>query len=187
MYPRDLQHGDVLLYEKGSKHGTLLGRLIRLITGSRFTHTAIVLQNCNHERFVVEQSGVVSVTNVSNYKFTQPTKITVWRNDSLWLTQDAMHMAWRMTGVKYGVANLFEIMLQHLLGRVLKGWRWNPVFLPPDRLKCTCSGLVAKILVAGIRPLEKSRHFAKTTIVEPDDFNELRGFRQIGVMSDGND
>lgn len=186
MDPKDLQHGDILLFEKGSKHGTLLGRLIRLITGSRFTHTAIVLQNFAHERFIVEQTGRVKVTKLSEYKFKNPIKVTVWRNSALWLTSDAMTCAWKMVGVSYGVLNLFEILFQHLMSRMVKYWRWHSVFLPANRRKCTCSGLVAKILVAGTRPPERARHFTETTIIEPDDFNELRGFKQIGVLTDGN-
>ena len=182
----NLQHGDVLLFKKGAAHGSLFGRIIRLFTGSPYTHSAIVLKDFAGNRFVVEQDGLVRVQRLDTYQFDHPELVTVWRNRELWIgDQEAMFVAWRMAGTKYGVANLFELALQHGIARVFPNWTWTPVFLPNDRTKCTCAGLIAKILVASVRPVGKVSYFKITTLVEPDDFNEKRGFRQVGVL-DGN-
>lgn len=179
----ELKHGDVLLFERGSKHGTLLGRIIRLLTGSRYTHSAIVLENRSGERFIAEQSGHCAMTRLDDFVFHRPEKVTVWRNETLrWNGTLAMVVAWTMVNTPYGVGNLFEILFQHTMGRLVKNWKWKPVFLPEDRKKCTCSGLVAKIMFTGtLNPPAFTRY---STIVEPDDYAD-HNFVQVGVIHDG--
>lgn len=180
----ELQHGDVLLYERGSKHGTLLGRIIRLVTGSRYTHSAIVVENLPGERYIVEQDGKVRATLVEDYVFKRPEKVHVFRKPGLrWNRSLSMQMVWWMVGTRYGVANLFEILLQHLLGRLFPGREPIPVMLEENRKPCTCSGLVAKIMhVAAEDPTGGLNFLRHSTIVEPDDFCERRGFVHQGIL-----
>ena len=183
----ELRHGDVLLFERGSKHGTLLGRLIRLFTGSRYTHSAIVVENLNKQKFIVEQDGRVKVTPINDYVFKRPEKVHAFRTDSLrWNNSLSMLVAWSMVGTKYGVANLFEILFQHLMGRLYPKWTPVPVFLQNDRRKCTGSGLVAKIMfVSTIGEVGEMDYLRYSTIVEPDDFSENRGFVDVGIIHNG--
>ena len=188
MRPSDLQVGDVLLYERGAQHGTPLGRLIRLITGSLYTHATIVVQDGNGTLCIAEQEGHVAVIPVEAYKFKVPDKVSVWRNPNLrWFPRIAWISAISLVGTPYGIANLFEVLVQHLMGRIIKNWKPEPILLPEDRTYCTCSGLVAKIMHAGSWGTVADAAFSEfSTIVEPDNFNAARGFVCVGTIDSGN-
>jgi hypothetical protein len=177
MQPLDLQTGDVLLFERGSKRGSFMGRIIRLVTGSKYTHCAMIVMQ-GREPLVFEQDGKVTLVPLRTHGFDEP--VSVWRNIGVTWHKDAFTVASQLIGQPYGYANLLECLWSHTVNR------YNillpcPMVLEACRPRVTCAGLIANMLRACAVNVPYFAHVS--TVAEPDDFS-TNGYAQIGVLND---
>ena len=178
MNPSNLTTGDILLFERGTSHGTFVGRCIRLITGSKFTHCALVLITRKGEPMVLEQDGKVTLKPLSDY--TNKTGISVWRNPKITWEGDPVMMATTLfLGLPYGDMNLAECLWKHLVDRLDIKAR-VPLLLDRREIITTCAGLIANMLMLCTK--NPPAFSVISTVAEPDDFS-TNGYVRIGDLS----
>lgn len=165
MKASDLLHGDVLLFDWRA-HQSIYERGIRLITGSRFVHCAIVqsiVLMANEDgmpyvfvNHVLEQLQERRCEPVELYKPDPQCSIICVRPKFTPLSFNAGFV----NHAGYNYWSIADSLINHFLHRLtLKRWRFWPMLtkLKPDL--CDCSQLVADVL-----------GMARWDICEPDDF-----------------
>ena len=172
-----LKHGDVLLFER-KRYGGVLPRIIRLITGNKMTHVAIVME-IDNRKFVLEQLTPRTHSYLPFYyaltgeiihcvrpKFTLPAII----NNSDFERE------------KYGTLAIIDCAINHFIGLFLgKNWEYKRILARLFKSKrLICSALVAKIL-----KLELNADWCHDYhVVEPDDYiNHLENFSYLGIVN----
>jgi hypothetical protein len=139
MKTNELRTGDVLVYERTTR-GPIFARLIRLCTGSEFTHTGIFIGQ-GKLGGVLEQLYDREFTFINKYKQEKGERINVWRPrfniPSIPYQDICGHQG-------YGIWCLLDDLLQHGLG-FFKGYKKRPI-LAKLSTRLTCSALVAKVL-----------------------------------------
>jgi hypothetical protein len=166
--------GDVLLFERGSKHGSFYGRLIRLITGTLYTHCALIIMVKDHP-YVLEQDGVVTFKPLGTYHPRE--KVSVWRNNTqTWNQKLAWNIAISNVGQPYGYRNLLECLLSHLAGNLNLNRIPVPIFLDLCETKTTCAGLIANLIRSCVA--NPPAFSFVSTISEPDDYS-ANGYKKI--------
>jgi hypothetical protein len=139
MKTQDLRTGDVLIYEHTSRT-PLLVRMIRLITGSQYTHAGVFIGQ-GRMGGVLEQLYVREFEFISKYKREKGEVITVWRPRFELPTI----LYGEICGTQiYGVLCILDDLLQHGLGYI-PGYKKRPI-LARLSTNLTCSALVAKVL-----------------------------------------
>lgn len=160
MKKEQLQYGDVLLYE-GSK--SLIQKLIRLVTGSKFTHVAVVIEFAN--LLVFEQLIKRKSTLVLYYQ--DELKIIVMRPKFNVKPIDFK----LINNSKYGWVLTIDHLLNHGIGRILHGWKHRHILSRVfQRDRMDCGHLVSSVL--GYWPNE---------IPEPDDYSNDK-FENLGEL-----
>lgn len=177
----EVQPGDVLMFKRGGKAGTIPGKIIQLVTGSKYTHCAVVLQGPSG-LYVAEQDGRGYLIPLAEYvkhkKGVNPKLIEVWRPAfPLRISAFGYYMAINATQRPYGYACLFDALINHLLGRVRKSYEYKRYLTGGDYRLVHCAGLVGKLYVNSDG--EPPKHFNKYTLLEPDDFVTSR-FKYVG-------
>ena len=171
-----LQHGDVLIYEHKS-HQSFLVRAIRLITGSKFVHAAVVVK-VNEELYILEQQQQRMHSRIDFYyafvgevihcvrpKFEVDTNINIldfYREN-------------------YGYINILDCLLNHTVSILtLKHWVFKPILVKLFRTKTiVCSALVAKV----INLFSHAAWCKHITTIEPDDYyNHKETFDYLGIV-----
>ena len=135
----ELQDNDVLVYEE-TKRIPLLVRLIRLSTGSRYTHAGIFIGQ-GRLGGIMEQLWNREFTFITKYKKIPGEVISVYR--PLFKASVEKDRA-DFQNHHYGILCILDDLLQHGLG-YFKNYKRRPILskLSP---RLTCSALVAKIL-----------------------------------------
>lgn len=176
----DLQHGDILLYEN-SKRQTFYGRSIRLITGSKFVHCAIVMTklasgkqlNC---KLFLEQLSCRMLSVGEIYTRDAGEKIFVVR--PLLDTPGPLTKEFAKPE-SYGYFCITDSLINHFIALFYKKWQFRS-FLGLRSNKIDCSALNALILNSSY-----SIYFANPKIVEPDDFyNHEEMFKHMGYLDE---
>ena len=164
--------GDVILFRRGGKQGNLIGRFVRLITGSEFTHCGMVVQDYNGEFFVAEQdNGSGHLTHINKFymiRRVKPEQLAVYRRKNIFMPQSSFLLVFDALKKGYGYANLFDALINHGIGLFIEHFRYRP-FLSKFTSSYTCAGYIAKQymeLVGGKLPYD----FPNWKVAEPDDF-----------------
>ena len=173
---KELQHGDVLLYEHRNKQ-SLVTRIIHLITGSKFVHVSVVVRVAD-ELYVLEQHSERLHSRLDFYypfvgeviycvrpKFQVPSTVNVfdfYRED-------------------YGYTSILDSLINHLFGRLSFGkWKTKPILVKLFKSRnIICSTLTARVL-----QLSTNCSWCKyTSTLEPDDFaTHPETFEHLGVV-----
>lgn len=169
----DLKYGDVLLYVESPKYSSILVKNIRLITGSKYTHSAIYIDDGN--KFILEQLLLRVITFVYDYKLEVGEEVYIVRpkfevkeiNEDLYKHKP------------YGIFSILDDALNHLLGRLTFGNWTKKCILGRFSSNITCSALVAECL-----NLANNVNWCyDNRIVEPDDyFNHTEDFDFLGRL-----
>ena len=174
----NLQHGDVILFEKRRQRG-FLPSAIRLVTGSKYTHVGVVI-NVGGVKLVLEQ---LTRRRISLLKF----YYTEQEN------YEFLHVVRPRFGVplfispewfrdrKYGYLGLLDSLVNHSAGLIDSKWKYKPTFSGMNPKNLDCSGLVATVLNLGC-----ATDWVKVgyeSVVEPDDFaNHPENFDYLGEL-----
>jgi hypothetical protein len=171
MRSSDLCHGDVLLFN-WQAHQSIYERGIRLITGSRFVHCAIVqeviLGPYVRTILVLEQLQERRCEPVELYKPDPQCSIICMRPKFTPLPFNAAFV----NHAGYNYWSIADSLINHLLHRLtLKRWQFRPMLtkLKPDLYDC--SQLVAKLLNDKLWQTQ-----------EPDDFFNNSAFDNLGII-----
>jgi hypothetical protein len=173
---KDLQHGDVLLFNR-RQHQSITVRLIRLITGSQFTHCGIVVK-VDGQLYVLEQMNERMHSRLDFYYAKLGETVVCSRPK---FTVDPNVNILDFYRENYGYTNIIDCAINHFMHRITFGkWEFRPILVP--RLKAAtiiCSALVATVL-----QLDKHATWCKYLgVVEPDDYaNHTETFDILGEI-----
>ena len=169
----DLKHGDVLLYRWRSGQ-SFYERGIRLVTGSQYVHCGIV-QDTVLDRVVLEQLTKRTFTSVAAYRGEDGAEIVAVRP----VFKVPVTKAPLLNNNAYGYAAIVDSLVNHLMGRLSKGWTPRPIFGSEDASTVDCATLVARAL-----DLPTKTTWCKyTEVVEPDDYyNHTETFMPLGTV-----
>lgn len=171
---QDLQHGDVLLFVR-HKHSSLLVKMIRLITGSQFTHAAIVLE-VDQKKFVLEQENERMHSYLPFYYAFKDEEIYAYRPK--FPIPNIVFQEFNR--LDYGYLCIIDCAINHLLGLFNSKREYKPLLTKLFKSKTvTCSALVAQVL-----KLTNNVNWCKyVETVEPDDFaNHSETFTSLGSI-----
>lgn len=161
----ELQHGDVLLYEKRKNQG-FLPRAIRLITGSRFTHAGVV-QDVEGSLVILEQVSMRIYSFVSLYTLEEKTDEAVYCFRPRFEAPKYQPELFKHKG--YGDVAIVDCALNHGIGLVARNYEYRPLLVSLfKRTAMVCSGLVATAL--DLKNNTTWCHYPGVT--EPDDLSE---------------
>lgn len=177
---QDLKHGDVLLFERRNHQGFLVWA-IRVITGSEYTHAAVIQVLPSGERVILEQL-TERTHSLANLYYNNPYK------------EERIHVfrpRWEIPAVKdtkdftrypYGVCGILDCAINHTMGILtLYNWSFRPILARLFKTQnLICSALVAKRI-----DLQKHVDWAEhIECVEPDDYgNHPSAFDSLGVLN----
>jgi len=170
--PDQLQNGDVLLYEH-KRHISFFALAIRIITGSKFVHSSIIINKSNN-KFVLEQLSIRSHCFLPFY-YAFPGEI-IHAVRPFFPVPEIDNSYFNREG--YGYRNIIDSLINHTVGLIFKNWKYIP-FISVHSTKDNCSVLIAKIL-----KLSTNAIWCKfPEVVEPDDyFNHSESFHYLGVV-----
>jgi hypothetical protein len=172
----ELQHGDVLLFNR-RQHQTITERLIRLITGSQYTHCGIVVK-VDGQLYVLEQMTERMHSRLDFY-YAKLGEVIVCARPKFEIDQNINILDFYREN--YGYTNIIDCALNHLFGRVTFGkWEFKPILVP--RIKA--STIICSALVATVLQLDKHAAWCKYVgVVEPDDYyNHAETFNILGTI-----
>lgn len=169
----DLKYGDVLLYVESPKYSSILVKSIRLIIGSKYTHSSIYIDDGS--KFVLEQLLLRVITFIYDYKLEVGEEICVVRPkfEVKPIKEDLYKHK------PYGVFSILDDALNHLFGRLTFGNWKHRCMLGKFSSNRTCSALVAECL-----DLANNVSWCyDNRMVEPDDyFNHSKDFDFLGKL-----
>ena len=159
----ELQHGDVLLYHHNPRYSNLFVKGIRLVTGSKVQHTAIVWE-VDGDKFVLEQLLTRSHFKLDFYYDFPGEDIVCVRPLFPIPAQDTKKMFRRED---YGISPIVYCMINHFIGLFVDKWQARPfVHKIWQKKLIDCSGLVALIL-----KLRENTDWCKyPSVVEPGHY-----------------
>ena len=166
----DLRHGDVLLFNHRS-HVPLFARCIRLITGSKFTHCAVIIHTDMDEMLVLEQLHERQYSLLHYYQPDVGAEITVMR-PRFYIPTTGVELRINHSGYNYW--SLVDCLINHLMGNLTCGrWKRRAMLSRKKEGLRDCSQLVGWVL-----SMENWRE------LEPDDFcdRERKRFFYLGVL-----
>lgn len=184
MRASNLKPGDILLHSDTTP--SFGARGVRLFTGSRYTHCAVILQDGRileqgfRRRIHKDIPAYVKATLTSGeiLSVARPTFTTVFNSTVI------------TKGNLYGITCIVDALINHALGRAYQlGWlrKNQPEFMDNETYRPTaffarlggldCSALVAKALHLELRPW-----CSDVRCVEPDDFVNHSDFEFLGLL-----
>lgn len=159
----ELRHGDVLLFTHKEK-ANLLQKLIRLIEGSVFVHSAIV-REVNGQYFILEALTLRTLSYVPFYYVDEGEQVFCFR-PTFKIPEIDERKCWKHE--PYGYLCLADSTLNHFLHRLTFGkWPFKPIFqhlFHYFRMDCS-------VLVANMLEVSANTSWCKyNDVVEPDDY-----------------
>ena len=174
MKASELKHGDILLYEEG-RQATTASRLIRLVTGSKFTHVSIV-QEIYRIKFVLEQLGERTHSYVPLY-YVAPGEVVHCVRPKFTPVKATVKIFERKP---YGYWSICDVAINHFIGLFNKNWVYRPWFMRwVKNPNIDCSILVGEAL----NLKDEASWCNHLGVLEPDDFyNHTETFEYLGVV-----
>lgn len=175
----EFKNGDILLV-RGGQGGNVFGHLVRLITGSEYTHCGVIIQDNLGIFNVVEQdSSTGHVTPVAFFcevRRLLPENLAVSRYPDLRMLPSNFSTICAKLRTRYGFLSLMDALINHPLGRLFswfgKEYTRRP-FLSTFTSTFTCAGFITKILLGLV-----TQDFPDYRVAEPDDFVRF-GFKVV--------
>jgi hypothetical protein len=159
----ELRHGDILLFTHKEK-ATFLQKLIRLIEGSSFIHSAAV-REVDGKLYILEALTLRTLSYAPFYYLEDAEEVFCFR-PTFNLPEINEKSFWRHE--PYGYLCLADSALNHFLHRLTFGcWTFKPIFQQLFRYRAMdCSVLVANML-----EVSANTSWCKyNDVVEPDDY-----------------
>jgi len=166
----------VLLYTHHRTGQSLMVRGIRLVTGSRYVHCAVV-QDFGYTKLVLEQLGERTFTDLRLYRDDAGEHIYVARPafDPPKPPRGAFFQK-----IAYGYLGIVDCLINHAICRLSWGkWVYRPMLGRLTPRNIICSTLVAQVL-----DLSRNTTWCKCpAVVEPDDYyNHRESFSFLGEV-----
>lgn len=159
--PKELVPGDILLFKRNKKGLGIISNLIRLIQGNQYVHVAIVLSPTPDPMVAEIDSGIPSrIVGYSEVTKRGIPEIYRLRTDQEYCGWKVYEEARLSEGAKYGYAKIANAMINHLLGRIIPGYKYSN-WIKSD--KEICSTYVSRLLSQGFGTKYDN-------VSEPDDY-----------------